>query len=92
MIPYVLEYGDRITTAMEAGDSDKAIAAFTALFAYQPPPADLDPLTSGEVADAFARMHDDCAGLLRKSGQIPQADAHAARASEFRSPGRPLAR
>jgi hypothetical protein len=92
MIPYVLEYGDRITSAMEAGDSDKAIAAFTGLFAYEPPPADLDPLTGGEVADAFARMHDDCAELFRKSGRIPQADAHAARASEFRSPGRLLAR
>ena len=92
MIPYVLEYGERITATMEAGDSDRAIAAFTGLFAYEPLAADLDPLTSGEVADALARLHDDCAGLFRKSGRIPQADAHAARASEFRRTGRALAR
>ena len=56
MIPYVLEYGERITATMEAGDSDRAIAAFTGLFAYEPLAADLDPLTSGEVADALARL------------------------------------
>ena len=81
LAPFHVRYQGEIQAALDAGDRPRAIAGFLELFRYEP---DLSQLTSPSdrpAIEILAKMHTDCASLLRDSGQVELAREHSDKAA-----------
>lgn len=83
LTPFTTRYQPELRAALAARDPARAASAYLQFFQYEPDVAQVTSLADGTVAQMLARMHTDCASLLRASGQMDQAKVQSAKAGEL---------
>jgi hypothetical protein len=67
--PFLVKYEAEMQRAVDERNPGRAAAAFLEYFRYEPDVAEILATNSPELALGLGRMHQDCADLLRQSGQ-----------------------
>jgi tetratricopeptide (TPR) repeat protein len=81
--PFYARYESEARAALAARDPARAAAAYLGFFQYEPELAQVASPGNTPVVQVLAKMHADCAALLRASGQKDAALLQSAKAHEW---------
>jgi hypothetical protein len=80
ILPWSVSYESQVYGALDAKDPARAAAAYLDFFKYEPTDAQILASGDPQLAPELADMHNECAQILKLSGQPAPAEAQRERA------------